>query len=273
MSDLRDYGNDLYDRGGPFLRRLWEELLLAISLLTRISIPRFEVTTGATIGSAFWAYPIAGAIVGLVGGGAFVVGETIGFGAYVSALLALAAMTLFSGGIHEDGLADFFDGLGGKSQIERLQIMRDSRIGSFGVLALIFFVGLCAAFLFDISRGSTPVATAALIVCVAAVARTAVGIPLALMEPVRAEGLSVAAQRPPIPALIVGSVLVVLLCVLLLGVAKTIFLIVGASAGAFLMSGWAYRMIGGHTGDVLGAVASAAMLFGVASLSIVGRLP
>ena len=273
MSELRNLPNDIVEKSGPFLRRLFEEFCLALSLLTRIALPRFEVRTGATIASAFWAYPIAGAIVGFVGAGAFLLGDAIGLGQAANCLLAFAAMTLFSGGLHEDGLADFCDGLGGKSQIERLQIMRDSRIGSFGVLALVFFIGLCVVFLFDISRQGSSATTVSALICVAAAGRTVVGIPLALLQPARVEGMSVAAQRPSNLALGVGAVILIALCFLLLGIVKSTFMLAAMVLGAVVMSGLAYRSIHGHTGDVLGATACVAMLFGLASLAIVGNGP
>ena len=270
MIEPKDIRNDLVKKGGPFLRRAFEEFMLALSLLTRISLPRFEVTTEATIASAFWAYPIAGAVVGLVGAGAFVLGAYIGFGAVVNCLLAIAAMTFFSGALHEDGLADFFDSFGGTSQNERLQIMRDSRIGTYGVLSLVFFVGLCAGLLHEIaSKGGTGNVAASLIAS-AACARAAVGIPLLLLNPARAEGMSVAAQKPQHVAAIVAGAVLIVLAVFLLGLSNAAYLVLGAVLCAISITGLAYQLVGGHTGDVLGATASTAMFGGLAGLAMAG---
>ena len=84
-----------------------------------------------------WAAPVAGAAVGLVGVAALGTARSLALPPPVAASLAVAALVAASGALHEDGLADVADGFGGGATRERkLAIMRDSRIGAFGAVAL-----------------------------------------------------------------------------------------------------------------------------------------
>jgi adenosylcobinamide-GDP ribazoletransferase len=84
------------------------------------------------------AVPLAGAVIGAVGAIVLATGHALGLGAWLCAALAVASLTLATGAFHEDGLADTADGFGGGSTPERrLEIMKDSRIGSYGAAALI----------------------------------------------------------------------------------------------------------------------------------------
>src|SRR5437763_523525 len=94
-------------------------------------------------GAACWALPLIGLIVGAIAALVLLGAAWIGMTPAVAAGLALAAAVLVTGGLHEDGLADTADGLGGgKDRDHKLAIMRDSRIGSYGVLALMLTLGL-----------------------------------------------------------------------------------------------------------------------------------
>src|SRR5690606_25920059 len=83
------------------------------------------------------AAPVAGLAVGLVSAGALVAGSAAGFAGWPAAILAVVAAILSTGALHEDGLADLCDGLGGRSAEESLAIMRDSRLGSYGAIAIV----------------------------------------------------------------------------------------------------------------------------------------
>lgn len=82
--------------------------------------------------------PLVGAAVGGIGAGVFALGAALGLAPLVTAALSLGASAWSTGALHEDGLADSADGLGGGTSRERvLEIMKDSRIGSYGALALL----------------------------------------------------------------------------------------------------------------------------------------
>lgn len=135
------------------MNRIIDEIRVAILFLTRLPVGRLD--TPPELKDAAWAFPIAGLVPALVGWAVFYLAG----GALLGAALAVAAMMLVTGGLHFDGLADFADGIGGGRDREHvLTIMEDSRIGSYGVLALIAValvqvaaiaeVGFAAAFLF-----------------------------------------------------------------------------------------------------------------------------
>lgn len=251
------------------LRRKAEEIGLAYSLLTRFPVPRFELRTPADMSSAFWAYPIAGATVGLVGAAVFAGLEAMGLSPLTSIVAALAAMALATGGFHEDGLADFWDGLGGgQTRDKKLEIMRDSRIGTYGLLALVFALTLQATIYADLSRAISTIEVAGVIIAISALARAMIAIPLLSLRPARKEGVSVAAERPPHLAVIAASIIAATISIALVGFGGTLALVAGGAVGAGFTTWLSSRYLAGYTGDALGASALTAMVTGLLSFAI-----
>ena len=92
----------------------------------------------ARVAAAAWAWPLAGMAVGLLGAAAGGLVLWLGVAPAAAAAIAIAAQIFATGALHEDGLADSADGLwGGWDKARRLAIMKDSRIGTYGVLALV----------------------------------------------------------------------------------------------------------------------------------------
>lgn len=255
-------------RGQPGrARRLAEEAGLAASLMSRLPLPRFEVVTGATPISAVWAFPLLGGLVGLAGAAAFLVTLPL-LGTAPAALAAVTAMLLVSGALHEDGLADFWDGIGaGGSRERRLEIMRDSRIGTSGAAALVIALALKAALIAAIFGRSDVPTTASAIVAAAAAARAAIAIPLALLAPARKDGLAGSGGRAG-PARLLAAAAIGAVVATGLGAGAGAALLIGAALGAAAVTLVARGRIGGYTGDVLGAVAVTAELAGLAGWAI-----
>jgi adenosylcobinamide-GDP ribazoletransferase len=112
-------------------------LLAAFTFLTRLPLPGADHVDGATLARSSLWFPVVGAVVGGVGGGVLVAAARV-WPPLVAAVLALLATVLLTGAFHEDALADAADGLGGGVTRERaLAIMKDSRIGSYGAVALV----------------------------------------------------------------------------------------------------------------------------------------
>ena len=106
--------------------------------LTRFPVGS-SIAPTTKLSATVWTFPLVGALVGLFGGMMFVICNWIGLPVWLSAGAAIGATYLATGGLHEDGLADVADGFGGGTDRERkLAIMRDSRIGSYGVAAMVF---------------------------------------------------------------------------------------------------------------------------------------
>ncbi len=114
--------------------RLAPDLWTAAALLTRLPLPDHAPRGAASA----WAWPLVGAVLGGLAAAAAWLGLWLGLTPGVVAVLVLALGALLTGGLHEDGLSDTADGLfGGWTPERRLEIMKDSRVGSYGVLALV----------------------------------------------------------------------------------------------------------------------------------------
>ena len=111
--------------------------LIALQFLTRIRIKRIEPFPEDWLPRCAKYMPLVGALVGGATGVVIAVAAAV-FPAPVPIVIGLIASVLLTGALHEDGLADTADALGGGADRERcLQIMKDSRIGTYGVLAIV----------------------------------------------------------------------------------------------------------------------------------------
>ncbi len=243
------------------------DIAAAFGILTRIPLPIDHALAGERAAKAVWAWPLVGAVLG---GGSAIAGNLalwLGVPGGIAAALVLAVLVLATGALHEDGLADSADGLGGGgSAARRLEIMHDSRIGAYGATALTLVI---------LARWS---AIAALIgagnlfwpmVAVGAISRLPMVLAMFMLDPARNDGLS-AGIGVPAPAAVLGAFGVSLVMgVIAVGWGAIAMLIWGCLAAAALFLA-ARTLIGGHTGDVLGA---SQQLAEVASLASAAALP
>ncbi len=232
------------------------DLATAVSLLTRLPAgwlfpPHAEVDQARAV----WAYPLVGALVGGIGAALYVACHAIGLPPALAALWTLTGMICTTGALHEDGLADTADGFGGGRTIARkLEIMRDSRIGSYGALALILSTGLRAT---AITTLADPVPVATALIAATVLARTSMLLPLRLLPPARPEGLGASVARGPSWAATLACLLAASAVLGLIPMKRAVPALLAAMVVAGLMSLLARRQIGGMTGDVLGATAMA----------------
>lgn len=126
------------------MRREWRRLLLAVGFFTRIPVPNFTDFAEEELNHAAKYFPLVGILVGLVAAVAFYVASLL-LPQSLAVIVSMAASIYLTGAFHEDGLADSADGLGGGWERERiLTIMQDSRLGTYGAIAL--FLMLFAKF-------------------------------------------------------------------------------------------------------------------------------
>jgi adenosylcobinamide-GDP ribazoletransferase len=204
-----------------------------------------------SLADSAWAFPLVGAGIGLVAGLVFLIAQLIWLGSTPAALLAVLATLALSGALHEDGLADTADGFfGGRDREEKLAIMRDSRHGTFGVLAIISSVLLRAAALASI--GDLIHAGLAL-VAAHAVSRAGLSAVMWAMRAARTDGLGAAAGAPHLPGVVGAGVIAILIAVAALGPLTGLIALCLAGVAICAAAGVARRQIGGYTGDVLGA--------------------
>ncbi len=235
------------------MRRLWSELVGATTLLTRLPVGTLTAVHPPP-GACVWAYPVVGVLVGIAGSAVLAAGLALGLPQPLAVLWAIVATALVTGGLHEDGLADTADGFGGGRTVERkLAIMRDSRIGSFGALALLFSVLLRATAL-----ALSPHPVRALLLA-SVLGRGAMLLPLALLPPARTDGLAhaLAGHRTA-----------------LAGIGLTALAAIGAPqaglaalAAGLALTALAHRQVGGVTGDVLGATEQVAEIAALSALA------
>lgn len=226
------------------LREKRVELQLAFVLLTRLPMGRLPDETPPTRDAA-WAFPLVGLVIGSFSGAVFLLTATV-LPPLAAALLAITTGVVLTGALHEDGLADVADGFGGgQTRDAKLEIMRDSRIGSYGVVALILVLGLTAT-----AMAASPPTFKSLMMfaAIGAISRAAMVIPMTLLRPARADGLGVHAALETGWRLWTALGLMVLAAMITLPV-----LIIIAILTASLMTMAAKTQIGGQTGDVFGA--------------------
>jgi len=199
-----------------------------------------------------WAIPIAGAIVGLIGALVYSLAQALGLAPVPSAALSVVATMLTTGCLHEDGLADTVDGFGGgRSRDDKLEIMRDSRVGTYGTCALILSVLLRAS---AIASLAMPALVTPALIAAHAASRATMPIGMWLVPPARNDGLSAAAGSVSRRSFGIASALGIAALVLAFGLAAGIVLTVLL---LFVIGGMArlcIKQIGGQTGDVLGAL-------------------
>lgn len=120
---------------------IFDDIRLGLVFFTRLPLPHFEVRD-RSLADAIWTAPLVGFVVAVLAWLAFAAGQALGLAEGPTAALAIAAAMLVTGCLHEDGLSDTSDGFGGGRTRERkLEIMRDSRIGSYAALALAVVLG------------------------------------------------------------------------------------------------------------------------------------
>ena len=117
----------------------WRDFVRAAAFLTRIPLQMDSAEASRPLASAVRGFPIVGLVVGVTGALVLVVGRAVGLPQLASSLLAVASTALVTGGLHEEGLANTMDGLfTGTASDDRLRVMREAQLSTFGMLALMF---------------------------------------------------------------------------------------------------------------------------------------
>jgi adenosylcobinamide-GDP ribazoletransferase len=225
--------------------------LAAVQVLTRLPVPALRGFEEEWLERGVKYFPLAGALVGAVCAAIFLVASKLWSGT-LPALLTIAAGIAITGGLHEDGFADFFDSLDGATREARLSIMKDSRLGTYGVLALGAGIG---AKIFALAA-LTPAIGAAALVATHAGGRLAAVAVISMLP--YAGGVS-AAKIKPLGYGITRTDLAIaaifgILPLLLLPLASGLTALVAAGAASALAALYARHLFGGYTGDVLGTV-------------------
>ena len=237
----------------------WAGLRLAITLLTAVPLPGGRRTEPAPPGRAtaaaalYWA-PAVGLCLGAAAAGVLLLATRYGHtGPLLAAALAVTALAALTRGLHLDGLADTADGLGSRKPAgPALEIMKQSDIGPFGVLALVLTLLIQVSALAQadsLGRGPVAVAAAAVAARLAIMLACRRGVPCA-----RPGGLGALVAGTVHPAAAAVLILAALGAAAALGWIYAVAIAIGLTVSV-LLTLLAVARLGGITGDVLGAVA------------------
>jgi adenosylcobinamide-GDP ribazoletransferase len=232
-------------------RQLAADVAAALLFSTRLPLRSAAAITGADIARASWALPVAGAIVGLMAAVVYWLARGTGLPPLVAAGLTVAASLVVTGCLHEDGLADVADSFGGGTRERKLEIMRDSRIGTYGVCALFMSLLLRTGALAAIAD---PALAAPVLLATHMAARSHMAPFMRLVPPARADGLSVGVGAPPRASAMAALIIGVAALGIGLGPTAGVCAIVLLAAEFAFLQWLCIRQIGGQTGDVLGAL-------------------
>lgn len=243
---------------------VWDDIRLVLGFFTRLPV---RAPAGNLAGAAR-VFPVAGLVLGLIGSGIYWLAMELGLSGLLAALLAVAATVIAGGALHEDGLADFADMLGVRGdRARKLAIMRDSRIGSYGVLALGFAVAIKVSALVGLGE---PRLVAGALIASQVIGRAVLPVVMRSLPLARADGLAHGAGKPSRAGVYQALGLGLLISAFACGPGPALVSLAVGLVAAYLVSEIARRQIGGYTGDVLGAaqeVAQLAILINIVSLA------
>ena len=232
------------------IRRELEYFFGALRFFTRLPVPAWVGHSAEALNRSARYFPAVGLVIGGIGALVFL-GASLFWPHAVAVLLSMAATIYATGAFHEDGLADMVDGLGGGwDKLRILEIMKDSRVGSYGVVALV--LALLGKFVLLVALDATLVPFALL--AGHTVSRFCSTVLLATMDYVREDLLAKA--KPLATRLSGGEMLVALGFVLRHWRCchwKRRSPAALAALATFWLAGKFKRWLGGYTGDCLGA--------------------
>ncbi len=252
MNDMSSPTNESAWKIRPFA-----ETLVALRFLTRLPLPFVRTLDLPPLAQAMRFFPLAGAVIGCISAALLVATSMLGLPSLLAATIALAGSVLATGALHEDGLADVADGFGGGATREqRLEIMRDSRIGAYGTIALLLTF-IAKAAIYETLIGAEPFTIFLLLAGSAAFSRALVVDLMWATRPARSDGLSVFAGRPSrhsaLFSLVTGGAGAIIATSLVISPVAAVISMVAAFLVLVAIRALAMRQIGGQTGDVCGA--------------------
>ncbi|WMT74057.1 adenosylcobinamide-GDP ribazoletransferase [Bradyrhizobium sp. Ash2021] len=226
-----------------------DDFKTAVGFLTRLPMPHPEGAMPPNFVRAQRMFPIVGAMIGAAVGLLCLGSRHIGVPDLAAAALALGVGAMLTGALHEDGLADVADGFGGGRDVAaKLEIMRDSRLGTYGALVLLVSFATKLSALAAIPDGYVVQS----LIAVHALARGVLPW-MAISQPyARTDGLAANAGRPDAATAATAAAFAFAIAWLSLSFVNALLAAIMAAAGAIGMAWLAKRQIGGQTGDVLG---------------------
>jgi adenosylcobinamide-GDP ribazoletransferase len=257
----------------PDLDTFVTDLRAALAFLTRVPVEWLgtDASVRPDFRRAAAVFPLAGCLVGILGGIVLVLAHSLGVPPLVCAALAVVATMMLTGGLHEDGLADVADSFGGSTSERRLEIMHDSRIGSYGAAALFSSLIIRVACLASLMAAGAVHAAIALVLA-EGISRAALVRMWHELPAARPNGLAHDTGPPDHTAMVLALAMAGVLAILgipVVGLRAAVLAAVLAAFATYIFTRVTAQAIGGRTGDTLGAcqqVALVAWLVGAATL-------
>jgi adenosylcobinamide-GDP ribazoletransferase len=226
-----------------------DDFKTAVAFLTRLPMPHPDGAKPQNFVRAHRMFPVVGALIGAVVGLICLGLRSIGVPDLVASALALGGSAILTGALHEDGLADIADGFGGgRDRESKLEIMRDSRLGTYGAMILLVSFAAKLSALAAIPDGYVvPGLIAAHALGRGILPAMSVKLPYA-----RKDGLARNAGQPDVATAAIAFGLALVIALLSLSWSNALWAALAACGSAFAVAWLALRQIGGQTGDVLG---------------------
>lgn len=247
------------------------DFLISTQFLTRLPIPAMLQSNWSMedLRDSVHMFPLVGLLIGLAASLVYAVAVFFNLPPVLAAILTVAVQVAITGALHEDGLADVADGFGGgRTRAQKLDIMRDSRLGTYGAIGLM--LGLSAR-VGAIAHLAHPELVAAGLVAAAALSRAAMPVAMLHLPQARPDGLAASAGKPPPARVYLALGVGILVSFLSQTPATASILIITCLVSAGLFLALSRRQIGGITGDVLGGLQQ--ILEIVCLASVIGSLP
>ena len=250
--------------------------LIGLQFLTRIFVVKQSVWTEQSFGESVKFFPAVGAVLGIIC--AAIVGAINLLNLpMLTGAIGFTSLIILTGGIHCDGLMDSADGLfSGRERDKILEIMKDSRAGSFGVVSIVLVAAIEIATFTELARLSTWFLCAA-IYSAPIIARLMMVVTIGAFPYARAEGMGKAFAKFTTRRTIIFAANETILFLLPLNFISPIFLICASSASLIaLMVTWRFatfatEKIGGVTGDIYGAITTLVEMFVPITFLLIGN--
>lgn len=235
-----------------FWRYQWQLFCLALSFFSRLPIPANTPYSNERMNRAGRYFALVGVLLGALCGGFFTVASEL-LPASIAIVLTMVFSLLLTGAFHEDGLADMADGIGGgMTQERRLEIMKDSRLGTYGVSTLVMALLLKYAILVELSTQANLFAVFVIGYAFSrAVAASLISAMPYVSDPKGSKSKPLANTQTP------GELVFLALCgvlpALMYDITLAAILIAFALVFRWVFTKWLLARLGGFTGDCLGA--------------------
>ena len=246
--------------------KILESIVVAFQFLTRLYLPiNVEWDTGNLRRSLMW-FGLVGAFIGVILAGAMTLFNRFDLIPAVSAIIILLIWIFITGGMHIDGISDMADGFFSMRDKEKtLEIMKDSHVGAFGVITIVFLLLIKFEMLKEFIIIEKNVW---LLILPPTIARIAAGLVLSFYETTKKSGLGYTFHSSDPRIFWAIGFIVTLIISSIINIKSLIFIGIAILASN-LMALWAKKKIGGLNGDIYGAIVETVEVIGMVFICVV----